>query len=266
MRRFGRFLFRCLAIVGFLTVSLVGFGIWAVLTFRPPELPDRMVLTLDIDGAVPEAEGGGPIAMLRGRSSATLRDLVLTLERAAKDPKVEALLVRLDGAELGMAQTQELRDAVSAFRKAGGTAIAWAPSFGETGSGTLAYYAASAFNEIWMQPSGNLSLTGYAIETPFLKGTMDLLGIEAEFGSRWEYKSAMEPVTQTRFSPEAKESLQLLLSSWMDQTVRAISLERNLTEKNVRALVDRAPLLGEEALKARLVDRLAYQDELVFCA
>lgn len=262
MRLFGRFVLGFLAIVGALAVLTVGIGIWGAMKARPPALPNQMVLMLDINGAVAETDDANPFAMLSGESLATLRDMVLTLEQAGNDPRVKAVVVRLDSVQLGMAQTQELRDAILAFRKNGKTAIAWASSFGEAGSGTLAYYAASAFDEIWMQPSGDLGLTGYAIEAPFFKDTMAMLGVKAEFGSRWEYKSAIETMTQTHFSPEAKESFQLLISSWTDQTIKAIAKERNLTEKEVKALIDRAPLLGEEAHKAGLIDLLAYWDEL----
>ena len=61
---------------------------------------------------------------------------------------------------MGIAQVQELRDAVLAFRAAGKSAVAFAETFGEFGPGNGAYYLATAFDEIYLQPSGDVGLTG----------------------------------------------------------------------------------------------------------
>ena len=74
---------------------------------------------------------------------------------------------------------QELRDAIAAFRAKGKFALAFADSFGEFGPGTRAYYLGSAFDEIWLQPLGEVGLIGLRVETPFFRGALDKLGIAA---------------------------------------------------------------------------------------
>ena len=106
-----------------------------------------------------------------------MRDVLDGIETAAGDPRVKGLLARVGDDELGLGKIQELRDAVAAFRAKGKFAVAFADSFGEFGPGTRPYYLATAFDEIWLQPMGNVGLTGLYAEVPFFKGTLDLLGV-----------------------------------------------------------------------------------------
>jgi protease-4 len=161
-----------------------------------------------------------------------------------------------------MGRAQELRDAVLAFRKSNKRTVIFSSSFGEFGAATIPYYVASAFQEIWLQPSGDIGLTGFMAESPFFKGTLDLLDVKPQFGARYEYKSAIDIFTQTKFTKENRESIQQLIDSWTRQVVTGIAQDRNLKPEQVKALIDRAPLMADEAKSAGLVDRLAYWDEL----
>jgi protease-4 len=262
MRLFGRIILVILAIIGILTLALAGVGTYAALKQRPEPLPKQMALVLDLNAGVSEAAPSGPLAQLQMGHGYVLNDLVDTLDRAARDPQVTALVARLDGGSFGMAKAQEIRDAVLAFRKSNKRTVLFSTGLGDSSNGTVPYYVASAFQEIWLQPSGGVGLTGFAAESPFFKGTLDLLGVKAEFGARHEYKSAIETFTQTKFTKESRESLQLLLDSWTSQAVAGIVQGRSLSAAQVKTLIDHAPLLAEEAKKGGLVDRLAYWDEV----
>ena len=85
---------------------------------------------------------------------------------------------------LALAKTQEVRDAIRAFRAKGKVAIAFADTFGEGGPGTRPYYLATACDEIWLQPLGEVGLTGLRSEMPFFRGALDLLGVTASFEHR----------------------------------------------------------------------------------
>ncbi|MTJ80650.1 MAG: signal peptide peptidase SppA [Telmatospirillum sp.] len=263
MRLLGRILLIILAIIGSLTLAIAGLGTVAALSHRPEPLPKQMVLLLDLNSGVVEKMPEGPFAQLQGGHSMAVNELVETLDRAARDPAVTALVARLDRGAPGMARTQEIRDAVLAFRKANKRTVLFSSGLGEMGGGTVAYYLASAFQEIWLQPSGGIGLTGFSAERPFIKGTLDALGIQTEFGARHEYKSAIETFTQTRFTKESRESMQMLIDTWSRQVTEGVAAARGLTPPQVKTLVDRAPLLASEAKDGGLVDRLAYWDEVV---
>jgi protease-4 len=161
-----------------------------------------------------------------------------------------------------VAELQEIRDAVKAFRAKKKFAVAYSETFGEFGPGNGPYYLATAFDEIWLQPSGDLGLNGLVGESPFFRGVLDKLGVKPEFGQRHEFKNAMNLYTETKFTDAHREATAKLLESLYGQVVKGIAEGRKMTDADVRALVDRGPFLGPEALEARLVDGLAYRDEV----
>jgi protease IV len=256
------------AVIGFVTVLLVA-GIMLVvgdLKRSVTPLPGNIILTADLTRGLPEGASDDTFLRLLVGGKPTLRDFLDAVEVAGDDPRVKGLLARVGDDELGLARTQEVRDAIAAFRSKGKFAFAFADSFGEFGPGTRPYYLATAFDEIWLQPMGNVGLTGLYAESPFLKGTLDLLGIVPEFAHREEYKTAMNLLTETKMTQPHREEVEALLASASGQIVRGIAQARKLPEAGVREAIDRGPLLAEEAVQAKLVDRLGYRDEVLALA
>jgi protease-4 len=226
-------------------------------------LPSRTVLDVNLEAAYPEAVPQDALASLLSPSRLTLADLVGAIDRGAEDRSVAGLYARVGSSSLGLAQVQEVRDAVARFRAKKKFAVAFSESFGESGGGSGPYYLATAFDEIWLQPSGDVWLTGVALESPFLRGTLDKLGVVPSFGQRYEYKNAVNFYTEKGFTAAHREASEKLKDAWFAQMVRGIAAGRNLPPEGVRKAVDRGPFLGQEALDAKLVDGLAYRDEVV---
>jgi protease IV len=256
-----------LASVGFLVVAAVvvaaiwanGLQHWAAAEF---EIPEETVLSLDLSAGLPEARPDNPLARLSLGQALTMRETVEALEAAGEDGRVRALVAHLGIGELGIAQVQELRQAIGAFRDHGKFAVAFAESFGEGGDGTLHYYLASAFDEVWLQPSGGFDVTGVAAEAPFLRGALDKLGIVPRLDQREEYKGAMNTFTDRELPPPQRDNLRQLLESWLAQIARDIAAARGQDESAVRAAIDSAPLPAAAAIDRGLVDRLGYWDEV----
>lgn len=268
MRRLGRYFIGFLAIIGLLTVSLVALGIWAAIHFSDKgeaSLPGSMVLILDLEAQFHEANAANPLARLTGDRTYALREVVESIDRAVGDERVTGLFATLGHAKMGLAGAQEIRDAVARFKASGKPAVVFAETMGEFGNGTLDYYLASGFGQVWLQPSGDVGLTGFMLESPFVKGTFELLGIQPQFGARHEYKSAIESFTEKGFTDKSKESLNSLLDSFMAQIVAGIAQGRAMPPEKVRALIGN-PLLASEALSAGLVDKLGYRDDAIASA
>ena len=258
-----RLIVRIFATIGFIFTLLV-VAIFALLVWvKTPAVPvpDTTVLTLSLDRALSDAPAGDGLSGYLSEPQPSLRDVLDTLERGAGDPKVKGLFVRLGGDEIGAAQVQELRDAIAAFRAKGKFAIAYADSFGEFGPGNHAYYLAAAFDQIWLQPQGLLGLTGLRAESPFFRGALDKIDVVPSFDHRSEYKTAMNMVTETGMTAAQREETESLLRSVFAQMVRGIAADRKLDEAKVRELIDRSPLLTQEAADAHLVDRVGYRDQ-----
>lgn len=266
MRRLGRILVVLLAGTGLLTLAAVGLGVWVASHVSPRtehDLPKRAVLTLDLEAKFQSVAEGDPLAALSGERSYELRQVIDALDHAATDSHVVGLLASMGHASLGLGDVQELRDAVIRFRASGKPTVLFAETVGEGGSGTMDAYLASAFAEIWLQPSGEVGLTGLMAESPFLKGTFDLLGVKAQFFGRHEYKSAIDMFTETGFTPAHRENLGRLLDSLNEQLVAGIASGRKLAPDVVAGLMGKGPFLPLEAKSAGLIDHIGYRDEAV---
>ena len=253
------------AAVGFLTVLLVVGAVLLVGGLKPRVTPlaDNIILSVDLTQGLAEGPSEDRLLRLLVGAEPTLRDVLDAIETASGDPRVKVLLARVGDDELGLGKVQELRDAIAAFRAKGKFALAFADSFGEFGPGTRPYYLATAFDEIWLQPMGNVGLTGLYTEIPFFKGTLDLLGIAPQFDHREEFKTAMNSLTETKMTPPHREEVDALLASISGQVIHGIAEDRKLPESAIRDAIDHGPLLADEARQAKLVDRLGYRDEAI---
>lgn len=258
-----RILVRLLAVIGGLTLALLlALVVVAVFVRVAARVPGKTVLEVNLETALIEDVPDDAVAraMLSGRP--VVRDLVEALERAAADRRVVGLLARFGDAPLGMAQAQELRDALRAFRARKKFAVAWAETFGEFSSSGGSYYLATACDQIWLQPSGDVGLTGILMESPFIRGTLDKLAVKPRMDHRYEYKNALNLFTEKKYTPAHREAVEKVMHSWFSQLAQGIGEGRHLSADQVRAAIDRGPLLGREALDAKLVDGLAYRDEV----
>jgi protease-4 len=258
-----RFLIGLLATIGFLTILFVVGATtlaWNALP-RAPALPQRFVLVADWRGEVAEDTGAPDLLGLELAPPLTVSDVVLGLDAAARDPRVAGLVVRLDDTSHGFAVAQELREAVGRVRAAGKFTLAHADSFGELSSGNEGYYLASAFDEIHLQPVGLVGLTGLRAELPLARDLLSSLGVQLEVVRRAEYKTALESFTESEITAPNREMLEAMLDVLEAQLVQGIAEGRRLDPAEVRRLVDSGPFTGEEALAARLVDRVAHEDE-----
>ncbi len=226
-------------------------------TARHRGVPNGCILELDLQSPPPEALGFDPLAFIAGSGRPLLlRQAVSAIHRAAEDPRISGLIARVQFSAAPPGAVQELREAVAAF-----TAVKPSLAWAETYPGTLAYYLASAFGEVWMQPSGTVGLIGFATNALFLRSALDKAGITAEFTARGEYKSAANMFTEDRYTDAHREADGRLIESLHSQVWQGIAESRGIEIAELDALADRAPLLREDALGAALVDRVGFRDE-----
>ena len=151
--------------------------------------------------------------------------------------------------------------AVRAFAAGGKPTVAWSESFGEGTGDTAAYVLATAFDRIWLQPGGGLGLLGVGIETTFVRGALDRLGVEPQLEQRREFKNAADRVMRTGFTEAHRLATDRLAESLFDDGVAMIAAGRGIAPSRVRELADTGPRTAAEALDVRLVDSLGYRDQ-----
>jgi len=252
---------RFLAILG--ALSLIGMVIVMVAVIGVKgKVPSKTILEANFEQTFMEDVPDTPSAQLMLIDRQTLRDVVDAIDRGASDDRVVGMIARIGAARMGMAQAQEIRDAVLRFRAHKKFAVAYSETFGEFGPGNGAYYLATAFDHIYLQPSGDVGLTGIIIESPFVKGTLAKLGMTFHGDHRYEYKNALNFYTDTKYTGPYKEAMTAIMTSWFNQMKDGICQARQIAPEKFQALVDAGPYLGKEAVTAQLVDAVAYRDEV----
>jgi protease-4 len=238
------------AAMGALALVLRGGG-------RTPGLGGDAYLDLDLSGSIPE-QPASDLGLFLDARPPSLRALVESLDRGAKDPKVKAAVLRVGSlSDAGWGRVQELRDAVARFRKSGKPAYAHLEM-----CGNREYYLATACSKIFAVRSALLLVSGLSAEVTFFKNTLDKLGVQAEFEGVGKYKNAPNQFTEAGFTPPHREQTDALLDSLFEQYVGAIAEGRKKTREEVKDLIDHGPYDGPSALAAGLVDELVYRDEV----
>ena len=229
-------------------------------TARHHGVPAGCILELDLTTVPAETAHFDPVAIVSslagGRRPLLLRETVAAIHRAAEDDRVAGLIARVQLSAAAPGPVQELREAIAAFTAAK-PSLAWAEDY----PGTLSYYLASAFGEVWLQPSGTVGLIGFATHPMFLRDALDKAGVSAEFIAKGEYKSAANMFTEQAYTGAHREADTRLLDSLAEQVWRDVAASRGIDEAALDALADRAPLRRDAAVEAKLVDRIGFRDQ-----
>ncbi len=256
-----KFIVRLLAVIG--ALALIYTVVIVVLIMgRKPHVPGKTILEVNLEQPMVEYVPNASFVQVMMKDRLVLRDVVDALDRAGNDSRVVGLVARVGSEQMGMAEVQEIREAVLRFRAKKKFALAFAETFGEVGPGNKSYYLATAFDQIYLQPSGDIGLTGLMLESPFLSGTLQKLGMPFHGDHRYEYKSALNTFTEKKYTPAEREENTAILNSWFTQMQDGICDARHIPKDQWQSLVDRGPYLGKEGLDAKLVDGLAYRDEV----
>jgi protease IV len=261
----GLFLFLTLGIGG-----LTAFLIAIAANSREPEptVQASSVLTLDLSQPIadssPEASAREVIGSALGgserESSIALRSVLESLEKAAKDDRIVGLYLEGSVQSTGFATLREVRQALQKFRDSGKPIYAYdGVSWQEKD-----YYLASVATQILQHPTGLLEINGLGFQTPFFAGALQKYGIGVQVLRVGKYKSAVEPYLLSGNSPENKEQTQKWLTDLWNEFLTASSQSRKLTPQKIQAIADQDGILLSNAAKsAGLVDKIAYEDEVI---
>lgn len=191
------------------------------------------------------------------QAATTFHDLIVRVRRAVDDKTVRALLIKMTDVHLTLTQANELRDELAAARKAGKKVFVYADSYD-----TISYTVAAAATNVCILDGGAIFMPGVAVQAMFLKGTLDKLGIHADFVQIGEYKGADEQLTRSTASDEMKGELNRLVDAYYTSLVDGISLHRGIAASAVRQAIDEAIISSSAALQRKLVDHVVDVDGL----
>ena len=236
--------------------SVAGLLLLYTAVGREPQVAGNSTLVLRVGGDLEEMEPGGVIGQFI-EAPPTVRSTVELLRKAKIDRRITSVILKPTGTAALWGKVQEIRDAVVDYRRSGKPIVAYLEYGGEQ-----EFYLASACDKVFLMPTASLDLTGIASYELFLRGMLDKIGAYPDALHIGEYKTASNNFTERTFTPAHREMAESLNTDLYEQLVRGIADGRRKPEAAVRQLIDHGPFLPEDAVRAGLVDDLAYEDEL----
>jgi protease-4 len=229
------------------------------------------ILTVDLSQPITDSIASTPGDVLGSALSGSstvrplsLRSVINSIEQAATDDRIIGIYLRgsvsAAGTDSGFATLREVRQALQTFRDSGKPIYAYV---GDTWQ-EQDYYLTSVADTIVQHPSGLLELNGFSSEGIFFADALDQFGIGMQILRAGEYKSAVEPFIQNNRSPEDRQQTQQLLTDLWNEFLTVASENRDFTPQELQTIANQqALLLSDQAQSAGLVDRVAYEDEVI---
>lgn len=257
-------------LIGAAVCAFISLGVLVALGEKKPRaVPAGGYLVFDLAANIQDApsqtEGLDKIMDIFGGQAPRqlqLREVTRALQAAAKDEAIKGLYLtgsmQAAGYGSGFAALKEVREAIEAFKASGKPVKAYLDY-----AGTRDYYLASVADELVLDPYGAVVMPGLASQPMFFAGAFEKFGIGVQVTRVGKYKSAVEPYTRKDMSPENRAQIQKLLDDvWADLTA-AVEQARKLPAGTLQKAVDAKGLIrADDALKLKLVDRIAYRDEM----
>ncbi len=226
-----------------------------VLAGTPAAWAAGRVAVFHFDGPLLERPQGDMMFAF-GAQPDTLKDLIQRFEKANDDPAIEAILITVGSPAMGMAQIEEVSEAIAESEK---------PVYVHVDVLNTGLYAlVSTATHISVTPTGDVWILGFYSETPYLKRLLGNLRLDTDFIHIGDYKSAGEMLYRDGPSDAAKENMNWLLDGLYGRLVHNIATARfNGDDDKVRSIINGGPYTAEDALKVGLIDSVMHRQDLV---
>lgn len=278
MRQFFKFMFA--SMFGFIIGSIVIAAIFFFMIIgaiasasgsfgfksEPTSVKDNTVLHVELDQPIVDRGNKEDMVLdfgpFKGSVELGLNDILENFEKAKVDDRIKGVFLDLSYVDARMATLKEIRDKVIEFKKESGKPVI---AYGEVFTQST-YYLASAADEVYLVPEGDLDFRGLRSEMMFLKGLFDKLGVEMQFirGSNNRFKSYGETFIYKEMSPENERQMTELITGLWDQYLTAIGDARKLDKGRLASIADSLLVRhAPDAVTYGMVDGLKYRDEVL---
>ena len=241
-----------------LVVGVIAIALLAESLGRP-SVPDNSVLVLSISGDLPDYTPEDQFARALGvNQKQSFTGLLTQLRKAKIDNRIGAVMLEINFPGIGWGKADELRDAIKEFKTSGKPVYA----FMQLGM-NKEYYIATATDKIFLPPSGDLYINGFAAEAMFYKGSLDKLGIEADviqIGPK--YKNAPDQYTKKEMGEGQREVINAVLDEYYGRFTGGISESRKKSVDDVKGMIDNAPYNANQAKELGLIDDAFYKEQV----
>ena len=223
----------------------------------PTETPNAIGV-IYISGTIVSGGSGG---QLLGNSTAGSHTIMDQIRQAKDDPKIKAVVIRINSPGGSAAASQEIGDEIRKLREAGKIVLTSMGDMAASGG----YWIAATTDRIMANSTTLTGSIGVITQLQNLQELYDKLGISFETFTSGPHKdmgSDSRPLTE-----EERAIFQEMVDDIFQQFVDVVAQGRGMTEEEVRELADGRIFTGRQALDLGLIDDLGnFHDALDLAA
>ncbi|MDP4239889.1 MAG: signal peptide peptidase SppA [Bacteroidota bacterium] len=250
----------------FVLISFAVIGAIAGSNESATVLKPNSVYQLNLEGTLIDRSKDDPLsgafAQMVGKTSDNtigLDDVLSNIVKAKNDPNIVGIYLKGGSLAGGIASIKEIRNALIDFKKTGKFIVAYADNYSQR-----MYYLVSVADKVLLNPQGMLELKGLSAQTPFFKKTLDKLGIEMQIVRVGTFKSAIEPLINTKMSDANRLQVNVYINSIWNTMLKDISASRKIPFEKLNQYADEMMMFQptEKTKQYALVDSLVYIEQV----
>src|ERR1700723_3536904 len=214
-----------------LALLLLVFGfVLAALHTSIPVVPRSAALVIAPQGQLVEQISGDAVRRAFGEASGgpapetLLRDVTEAIAAAKTDARIKLIVLDLDELEpSGLSKLQEISAALRDFRASGKRVIAAGDSFSQS-----QYYLAAQAGEGYLDPMGEVSVTGFSYYRMYYKDAIEKLSVDLNVFRAGTFKSYTDQFSRSDMAPSEREETSVWLESLWNAYTQDVTRARSL--------------------------------------
>jgi len=212
------------------------------------------ILLLDISGVISEREDSGPLSQ---QDTSMIEDIKEALKKAQHDDAIKGIVIKINSPGGTITGSDILHHELKQFKQEKEIRIVACLMDVATSGG---YYVATAADIIMAHPTtitGSIAVIAMKFN---IEGLLNIIGVKDETIKSGELKDIWSPFRPS--TDKERAIMQAVIDKFHSRFVDIIKEGRKeLTRQEIKKLADGRIFTADEALKARLIDRIGYLDD-----
>lgn len=247
-------------------ILLIVFIAVSVANSDKQPLPDKAPLLVRISGKLVDQVTYEPTIFdlfeeEKEDTETLLRDVTTAIKHAAKDNRINGLLLNMNGLSASnFSKLEEIGQAIELFKESKKPVIAYADSYSQQ-----QYFLASYADEIYINPMGNITITGFGYYGSYFKEAADKLSIKFHLFKVGNYKDAAEPFVRNSMSEASREHNSGWITELWQRYTDKVEAHRQLDSGTIETFVNnlKDTLADNKDSFANLAKKTGFVDDVV---
>lgn len=256
--------FLTVALVGLILIGIAGAMIASSTDSKEPSISENTILHIKLENRIQDRPSNNPFesfdfGSFESKTPMGLKNIIDNISKAKVDERIKGIYLDIPYLQASMANVEEIRNSLIDFKESGKFIVSYSENYGQN-----EYYLASVADEIYLNPSGDMTFKGLSAQIMFFKDALNRLDIDMQVIRHGKFKSAIEPFIRENMSNENREQLGVLVNSIWNNQLSEIAEARKITTAELNRIADSLLIrTASDAKNLLMVDDLKFEDEVI---